>query len=279
MRGIAVTAALLLLSAGPACAAGDPAVAALQSVLRTRGLYAGAVDGVRGPRTDAAVRAAQRRAGLAVDGVVGPHTRSALRLRSLGSRQLRFGATGTDVLALQFALAWHGFPSGTFDGAFGAHTDAAVRRFQRYAGLATDGVAGGATVAALRRGPPTIPIALSRPLDAPVADPFGVRGNRFHSGIDLPAPAGAGVVAAAPGRVTYAGFLAGGWGLLVTIAHAGGVRTLYAHLSRIDVRVGESVQAGWQVGLVGATGDATGPHLHFEVRVHGAAVDPLPALR
>jgi murein DD-endopeptidase MepM/ murein hydrolase activator NlpD len=279
MRGLAVTAALLLLSAGPACAAGDPAVAALQTVLRTRGLYAGAVDGVRGPRTEAAVRAAQRRAGLAADGVVGPNTRSALRLRTLGSRQLQAGATGTDVLALQYALAWHGFPSGTLDGAFGAHTDAAVRRFQRYAGLGADGVAGGATVAALRRTPPAIPIALSRPLDAPVTDPFGPRGNRFHTGIDLPAPAGAGVVAAAPGRVTYAGFLAGGWGLLVTVSHAGGVRTLYAHLSRIDVRVGEAVQAGWQVGLVGATGDATGPHLHFEVRVHGAAVDPVPALR
>src|SRR5262249_6244386 len=132
MRGIAVTAALLLLSAGSARAAGDPAVAALQTVLRTRGLYAGAVDGVRGPQTDAAVRVAQRRAGLVADGVVGPNTRSALRLRALGSRQLRAGATGTDVLALQFALAWHGFPSGSLDGAFGAHTDAAVRRFQRY---------------------------------------------------------------------------------------------------------------------------------------------------
>ena len=79
--------------------------------------------------------------------------------------------------------------------------------------------------------------------------------------------------------MTYAGFLAGGWGLLVTVAHTGGVRTLYAHLSRIDVRVGEAVQAGFQVGLVGATGDATGPHLHLEVRVRGAAVDPVPALR
>jgi murein DD-endopeptidase MepM/ murein hydrolase activator NlpD len=57
------------------------------------------------------------------------------------------------------------------------------------------------------------------------------------------------------------------------------MRTLYAHLSRIDVHVGDEVEAGWQVGLVGATGDATGPHLHFEVRVRDAAVDPLPALR
>jgi murein DD-endopeptidase MepM/ murein hydrolase activator NlpD len=54
---------------------------------------------------------------------------------------------------------------------------------------------------------------------------------------------------------------------------------MYAHLSRIDVRVGERVGAGFQVGLVGATGDATGPHLHFELRLRGAAIDPLTALR
>jgi murein DD-endopeptidase MepM/ murein hydrolase activator NlpD len=71
----------------------------------------------------------------------------------------------------------------------------------------------------------------------------------------------------------------GGWGNLVTIANASGVRTMYAHLSRISVGVGQRVATGAQVGLVGATGDATGPHLHFEIRVRGAAVDPLPTLR
>jgi murein DD-endopeptidase MepM/ murein hydrolase activator NlpD len=69
----------------------------------------------------------------------------------------------------------------------------------------------------------------------------------------------------------------GGWGYLVSIAHGNGVRTMYAHLSRIDVRVGARVGAGHQIGLVGSTGHSTGPHLHFEVRVRGAAVDPLPA--
>jgi murein DD-endopeptidase MepM/ murein hydrolase activator NlpD len=278
MRGFLAVAALSLLLVAPARAAGDPAVAVLQATLRSRGLYTAAVDGLRGPATDAAVRAAQRRAGLAVDGVVGPRTRRALRLRALGSRSLRIGTAGTDVLALQFALAWHGFPSGTFDGGFGGHTDAAVRRFQRFARLTADGVAGRATVAALRAPPPRIPLSLARPLQGPVTDGFGPRGSRFHSGIDIPAPAGTGIVAAAPGRVAYAGWLPGGWGLLVAVAHRDGVRTLYAHLSRVEVHVGERVQAGWQVGRVGATGDATGPHLHFEVRVRGAAVDPLPAL-
>jgi len=63
------------------------------------------------------------------------------------------------------------------------------------------------------------------------------------------------------------------------IAHADHVRTLYAHLSRIEVRLGQHVGAGFEVGRVGATGDASGPHLHFEVRVRGAAVDPLTGLR
>ena len=71
---------------------------------------------------------------------------------------------------------------------------------------------------------------------------------------------------------------ADGYGHLVVVAHGSGVRTFYAHLSRIDVRVGQHVETGNHLGRVGATGEATGPHLHFEVRVRGAAVDPMPAL-
>jgi murein DD-endopeptidase MepM/ murein hydrolase activator NlpD len=73
--------------------------------------------------------------------------------------------------------------------------------------------------------------------------------------------------------------MAGGWGKLVIVAHKRGVESMYAHLSRIDAHVGEKVQSGERLGLVGATGDAAGPHLHFEVRVRGAAVDPVPALK
>jgi murein DD-endopeptidase MepM/ murein hydrolase activator NlpD len=268
----------LLITAAPAAAAGDPAVAAVQLRLLERGLYRGPLDGIRGPATDHAVRTAQRRAGLAADGVVGPQTRRALRLRPFGSRLLRAGARGTDVLELQFALAEHGFPSGVFDGMFGGHTRRALRHFQRFAGLAVDGAAGPATFRVLQMPPPRIPFVLARPLDAPVSDGFGPRGLRFHAGLDLPAPSGTGVAAAAPGRVSYAGWREGGWGRLVVVAHRDGVRSLYAHLSRIDVRLGQRVEAGFQLGLVGATGDATGPHLHFEVRVRGAAVDPVPAL-
>jgi murein DD-endopeptidase MepM/ murein hydrolase activator NlpD len=110
------------------------------------------------------------------------------------------------------------------------------------------------------------------------ADRFGPRGNRFHTGLDFAVPAGTPVAAAAAGRVTYAGWHPGGWGKLVTVAHGNGVRTMYAHLERIDVAVGQNVTCGAALGLVGATGVATGPHLHFEVRLRGAAVDPLRAL-
>jgi peptidoglycan hydrolase-like protein with peptidoglycan-binding domain len=279
---VVVLTALVLAPA--AAATGRSDVAAVQVALRAKGLYTGTIDGVAGPQTNVAVRRLQRRAGLAVDGIVGPATRRALGRfgrPELGSRQLKLGAVGWDVARLQFLLATKGFPSRTIDGAYGPHVQRAVRGFQRFAGLSVDGCAGPATIGAvLRSGTATIPIGLGWPLDAPVGDPFGPRpGGRFHTGIDLPAATGMPVRAAAAGRVAWAAWLAGGWGNLVTVADGHGVRTLYAHLSRIDVNVGQHVTRGAVLGAVGATGDATGPHLHFEVRVRGAAVDPLPALR
>lgn len=264
-------------------AAGSAGIAALQVGLRTHGLYRGAIDGIGGPQTMRAVRLLQRRARIAVDGVAGPQTRRALGRfgrHTLGSRPLQRGRVGWDVAALQFQLAVHGFPSGTFDGIFGPRVETALRRFQEWAGLHVDGVAGPATLGAITMEPPSAPLALAWPLAAPVlGDRFGPRGHRFHSGVDFPAAAGTPVYAARAGQVVYAGWRAGGWGFLVTIAHGSGERTMYAHLSRIDVRVGVWVAQGVRVGAVGATGDATGPHLHFEVRVRGAAVDPLGALR
>ena len=277
-----LVAALALACAVPAAGAGRSSIAALQVGLSARGLYPGTIDGVDGPTTAAAVRSFQRQAHLPVDGVAGPRTRAALGRygrHMLGTRPLALRTFGWDVAELQFLLAWHGFPSGPFDGGFGNRTARAVRRFQRFAGLAADGVAGAATVAALGAPLSRLALALAWPLRAPLGSPFGPRGAVFHAGIDLIARAGAPVAAAASGRVVWAGYRAGGWGLLVTIAHSDGVRTMYAHLSRVDVRLGQRVSVGMQVGRVGATGDARGPHLHFEVRVRGAAVDPLPALR
>jgi murein DD-endopeptidase MepM/ murein hydrolase activator NlpD len=115
-------------------------------------------------------------------------------------------------------------------------------------------------------------------MNAPVGDAFGPRGDRFHAGVDRLAPRGTAVRTAASGRVAFAGFAAGGWGNLVVIAHANGVTAMYAHLSKVTVRRGQNILAGTRVGLVGPTGDTNGPHLHFEVRLRGGAVDPLTAL-
>jgi murein DD-endopeptidase MepM/ murein hydrolase activator NlpD len=283
--GASVAVAVGLAVVGPvgsAKATGDPAVAALQIGLHARRVYHDSIDGIPGPLTAAAVRRLQRKARVPVDGVVDKRTRAALgRLgrHRLGTRVLRLGDVGWDVSALQFLLAWRGFPLGVFDGRIGAHTEAALQRFQHWVGLPVDGVAGPATLTALRAPPATSPILLSPPLDVPVTDRFGPRGRRFHAGVDYPATKGTPVMAAETGRVVWAGRRKGGWGRLVTVAHSSGVRTMYAHLSRIDVRLGQRVDAGSRVGLVGATGNASGPHLHFEVRLRGAAIDPMTALR
>ena len=99
----------------------------------------------------------------------------------------------------------------------------------------------------------------------------------FHEGLDIAAPVGAPARAAAAGTVTKAG-PAGTYGNLVVLRHADGSETRYAHLSAIGVEVGDRVTAGQPLGAVGATGRVTGPHLHFEVRVDGHAVDPAPLL-
>jgi murein DD-endopeptidase MepM/ murein hydrolase activator NlpD len=250
--------------------------------LRAQRLYAGSVDGVEGPGTAVALRRLQRRSGLAADAIAGPRTRRALGRRgrpALGSRVVGPGDRGWDVAALQFLLAWRGFPSGAIDGGFGAHTGAALIRYQRWAGLSLDGRAGPATLRSLRLAVPRAPATLSFPLAAALGDRFGPRGDRFHSGLDLVAPAGTPVRAAGAGTVTFAGWNAGGYGNLVVIDHGNGVSSWYAHLSRIDVPSGVAVTTTTQVGLVGATGNATGPHLHFEVRLRGAVTDPLAALR
>jgi hypothetical protein len=282
LRLIALPLVLFALLAAPSAFADrDAGLAALQVALQSRGLYLGVIDGVKGPDTTIAIKRFQRRAGLTADGVPGTKTRKALGRYGrhvLGSRPLTRGASGWDVAALQFLLAWHGFPSATIDGGLGQHTERALRHFQRWAGLEPDGVAGATTYAALRRAPASCPVSLAWPLEGPIGDRFGPRGNRFHAGIDILAATGSPVAAAAGGRVTYAGWLAGGWGKLVVVAHADGVRTMYAHLSSIAVRLGQRVGTGDRLGAVGATGDATGPHLHFEVRLGGAAVDPTTGL-
>jgi murein DD-endopeptidase MepM/ murein hydrolase activator NlpD len=274
-------ASLLGAPAG-AVAAGNADVAALQVALRAAGLYGGTIDGIAGSATTSAVSRFQDQHGLAADGVAGSLTRAALGRRggpSFGTRALRRGDSGWDVAALQFRLAWRGFPSANFDGGFGSHTEAALRRFQGYAGIGADGVAGPTTLRVLRSPIPRSPIWLVPPLNWRIGDHFGPRGNGFHPGIDYPASAGTPVGAAGRGVVVFAGWDTTGYGNLVVVEHPLGVRSMYAHLSSIAVRRGRQVLAGSRVGLVGTTGFSTGPHLHFELRLRGAALDPLTALR
>lgn len=99
------------------------------------------------------------------------------------------------------------------------------------------------------------------------------RRQRFHNGLDAAAPQGAPVRAMADGTVVISAYR-GGYGHLVAIDHGDGFTTLYAHLSKRDVEVGDEVAAGSTIGRIGSTGASTGPHLHFEVRIAGVPVDP-----
>lgn len=131
------------------------------------------------------------------------------------------------------------------------------------------------------------PTAASQTLQLPVvgrvSSNFGPRVHpvtgrqHVHSGLDFAAPLGTPIGAAAAGTVTFAG-VRGGYGNLVIVEHGDGRETRYAHADRLLVRPGQHVAAGEKVATVGATGTATGPHLHLEVRVGGRAVDPAPLL-
>ncbi len=100
------------------------------------------------------------------------------------------------------------------------------------------------------------------------------RFRRVHTGIDLAAPQGTPIYAAKGGVVVEAGWSRVGYGYYVKVDHGGGVETLYAHMSRIAVKRGQRVKQGALLGYVGRTGFATGPHLHFEVRIHGGTRNP-----
>jgi murein DD-endopeptidase MepM/ murein hydrolase activator NlpD len=104
------------------------------------------------------------------------------------------------------------------------------------------------------------------------SDPFSGEGE-FHKGVDISAPTGTVVKAAADGMVTYADYF-GGYGRLVVITHGNGMQTYYAHLSKFDVIAGQEIRQSEILGRVGSTGRVTAPHLHYEVRIGGAPVNP-----
>ncbi len=116
---------------------------------------------------------------------------------------------------------------------------------------------------------------LAWPVEALVSSPFGVRDARPHLGIDLAVPEGTPVRAACDGVVSYADDKLRGYGRLVILEHAGGLVTVYAHNQALLVGSGASVARGQVIARSGQTGHVTAPHVHFEVRRDGRAIDPL----
>ena len=116
------------------------------------------------------------------------------------------------------------------------------------------------------------------PGNGPITSPFGSRWGRRHEGVDIDAGYGTPVVAPQRGTVIAAGPGQRGYGLVVQIAHGDGITTLFAHLSKVLVRVGQTVAEGDQIGKVGATGSVTAAHLHYEVHIGGIARNPMPWL-
>jgi murein DD-endopeptidase MepM/ murein hydrolase activator NlpD len=212
--------------------------------------------------------------------------------------RLRLGSRGAAVRQLQRALRVRGYRV-SVDGVYGRGTRAAVRALQRRMKLRPTGAADAALLKRLRikirtaasapLASPAIPVpagTVSRtpsargfiwPVAGTLTSNYGPRWGRIHQGIDVAAPIGRPIAAAAPGTVMVAGWK-NGYGQTVVIDHGNGISTAYAHQAAIGVSVGQSVGQGAIIGVVGNTGNSTGPHLHFEVRINGVATDPLPFL-
>jgi murein DD-endopeptidase MepM/ murein hydrolase activator NlpD len=189
------------------------------------------------------------------------------------------------MFAKQLAAKGHSNPAQVPTASHGAHTLATTNPQQAITTTAamptseTAATSAAATSATFdHQGPHLVMPVAGRPSSAYGArfDPIK-KAEINHPGFDLAAPTGTQVSAAAGGTVTHAG-PAGTYGNLVTIRHADGFETRYAHLSSVDVQVGAKVESGQPIGKVGTTGYSTGPHLHFEVRKDGATVDPAPLL-
>ena len=116
-----------------------------------------------------------------------------------------------------------------------------------------------------------------------ISSPYGFRihpiygTSRLHTGVDYNSPSGAPIASAAPGTVIFVGTFSG-YGNTVMVSHSGGYTTLYAHMSGFNTSTGASVGRGDTLGFVGSTGLSTGPHLHFEIRLNGSAIDPAPLM-
>jgi murein DD-endopeptidase MepM/ murein hydrolase activator NlpD len=167
-----------------------------------------------------------------------------------------------DLIQLSNQLAWSA-----------AHVGAGLA-------LVTHMLPSGKTIAGLALSWPMVGARVTQlfgPSDLLLEPPLGPY-KHFHAGLDIAAPFGTTVMAAADGVVVAVGHTRIGYGNYVVIAHGGGIMTLYGHLLETDVNVGTAVVRGQRIGLEGSTGWSTGPHVHFELRVNDSVVDPLPYL-
>jgi murein DD-endopeptidase MepM/ murein hydrolase activator NlpD len=130
------------------------------------------------------------------------------------------------------------------------------------------------------RGLAATQAAFDWPATGVVTSPFGYRPGGFHPGIDIGMLRSLGVRAATSGKVVLAGTPVGfeGYGYLIGVDIGGGVLTIYAHLAQVNVKVGELVKIDQPIGVAGCSGYCSGTHLHFEVRLNGKPVDPIPYL-
>ncbi|MDL2351678.1 MAG: M23 family metallopeptidase [Pseudomonadota bacterium] len=138
---------------------------------------------------------------------------------------------------------------------------------------------------ALTYRPASVSIPSRMPVSgAALTSGFGMRwhpvigGRRAHKGVDLAEPVGSPVYATADGMVSRADWFSS-YGLFISLEHGGNIQTRYGHLSRLNVAAGQTVHKGDLIGYVGTTGRSTGPHLHYEVRIAGVAVNPIPYLQ
>lgn len=184
-----------------------------------------------------------------------------------------FGVSGASASASPRAGGWFTNVTGIVD-APAVEPVVKVRALQR-ADLASVAATLATAPPPLPPPPPPVddPSTFLYPADGPITSSFGRRWGRAHTGVDIDAPTGSSIVAAQAGTVVLAGWK-NGYGNTVIIDHGNGVQTLYAHQSRLGVRTGQTVERGQFLGTVGATGNVTAAHLHYEVLVGGVPRNP-----